>query len=65
MSLAMMLLNRLIRGLLPQMNRNLIDINNHNMHYEALEACQRKYVKGKDTQKDPSVFIAGATVAVD
>ena len=34
------------------------------MHDESLDVHQTKYDKGKDTQKDPSVFIAGATVAV-
>ena len=34
------------------------------MHYEALEGHYGNYDKGKDIQKDPSVFISGATVAV-
>ena len=34
------------------------------MHVEASEACQGNYNKGKDTSKDLSVFIAGATVVV-
>ena len=36
---AVMLFNRLISGPLPKMNRDPININNDNMHYEALEAC--------------------------
>ena len=47
-----------------QMKREPINVNNNDIHEEALEAHQRKYNKGKDNQKDPSVFIAGATVAV-
>ena len=60
---ATMLFNMSLRGLLPQMNRYPINVNTNNVHYEALESCQRKYDKGKDTQKHPSVFIAGSTVA--
>ena len=44
--------------------RDLININNDDIHYEALEAHQRKYDKAKDTQKDPSIFITRATVPV-
>ena len=33
------------------------------IQHEALEAYQRKYKKEKYTQKDPSVFITGATAA--
>ena len=44
--------------------RDPININNGDMHYEVLEIHQRKYDKGKDTQRNPSVFIAAATVAV-
>ena len=39
------------KGLLPQMNRDPINVNNNNVHYEALGAHQRKYNIGKDTQK--------------
>ena len=59
-----MLFNRPIRGLLPEMNRDPINVNNNDVHYEALEAHQRKNSKGKNTQKHPSVSVAGATVAV-
>ena len=59
-----MLFNRLIRALWPQMNTHPININHDGIHYEALEAHQRKYDKGNDTQKDLIVFIVGATVAV-
>ena len=50
--------------LLPQMDKESMNINNDNMQYEALEAHQRKYSKGNDTQKDTTVFSATATVAV-
>ena len=33
-----MLFNRLIRGLLPQMNRNPININSDDLHHEAIKA---------------------------
>ena len=61
---AMMPFNRLIRGLLPLRNREPINVNNGDAYYKVLEACQRTYDKGKYIPKDPSVFIAGATVAV-
>ena len=38
-----------IRGLLPQMNCDPINVDNDYLHHEALEACQRKNNKGKDT----------------
>ena len=60
----MMLLNSQIRSLLPQMNRDSININNDNLNCEALEAYQKKNVKSKDTPIHPPVFITGATVAV-
>ena len=61
----MMLFNRPIRGLLPQMKRGPINENNNDIHFEALEAYQRKYNnKGKHTQEIPSVFIAGATLTI-
>ena len=59
---AMMLFNRLIRGLLPQMNRDPINVDNDDLHREALEALQRKN-KGKDTRKFHPIFITEATVA--
>ena len=64
LSLAVMLFNRLIRGLLPQMSRDPINVDNDDLHHEALKDCQRKNYKGKDTQKDLRIFIKGATVAV-
>ena len=54
-STAIMLFNRPIRGLLPLMNRELININNDDTHYETLEAIQ-KYNKDNNTAKDPSLF---------
>ena len=39
------------------MNRDPINISNEDVHYEALEACQRKYYKEKDTQKDPPFLL--------
>ena len=39
-SLAMLLFNRPIRGLLPQMNRQPININNDDAQYEALKTTK-------------------------
>ena len=44
------------------MKRELINANNDDTH-EALEACQKKY-DNNDAQKDPSVYLKGATVAI-
>ena len=48
---ATVLFNRPIQGLLPQINRVPINVDNDNMQYEALEACQNKYDKGSDIPK--------------
>ena len=47
---ATMLFNKLMKGLLPQMNRDPIYVSNDDPYPEALEACQMKNDKGKDTQ---------------
>ena len=54
---ARLLFKRPIKGLLPQMFREPIHINNDDAQYEALRAHQNKYVKNNDTHKDPSVFL--------
>ena len=55
-----LLFNRPIRGLLLQMNRVPIKINNDNPQYEAPQACQDKYVKKSDTYKESlSLFLYG------
>ena len=41
------LLSGPVRGLLPQVNRDPININNCNMHDEAIEACQRKLIRAR------------------
>ena len=64
LSLAIMLFNRLIRGLLPQMRRDSINVDNDDLHHEALEAGQRKNDKGKDTKKYPIVCLTRPMVAV-
>ena len=46
------------------MNRELININNDDAQYEALKACQDKYVKDSDTHKDSLSFPAMYTVAL-
>ena len=47
----MLLFNRPTRCLLPQMNREPIDINNDDAKYETLKAYQEKCVKDIDTPK--------------
>ena len=64
LSQAMMLFNRLIWGLLPQMSRNPNNVDNDGLHYEATEKHHIKNDKDKDTQNYPSSFITEATVAV-
>ena len=46
------------------MLRELINVNNDDAQYGALETCQKKYVKNNDAWEDPSVFSIGPTVAV-
>ena len=64
LSPVMMLFNRLMRGLLSQMNRDPINVYNDGLHYKTLQGSQKKNDKGKDTQKGSPIFISGATVAV-
>ena len=59
LSPATMLFNKPTRHLSTQINTDPINIDNDDLHHEALGACQRKRKKGKDTQKDPSIFIRG------
>ena len=61
---AMLLFIRPIRGLLPQMNREPININNNDACYEALTAHQSKYIKDKDIHKDSFYFPIWSTVTV-
>ena len=58
-----MLFNGLIRGLLHQMNRDPINLDNGDLHHEALKAHRGKSYKGKDTEKNP-IFVMEAGVAV-
>ena len=46
-----MLFNRMIRGLLPQMSSDPINADKDDLHYKVLEVHQRKNDKGKDTKK--------------
>ena len=48
---AMLLFNRPIRGLLPQMKGKPIFMNN-DAQFEAFKECQDKYVKNNDIDKD-------------
>ena len=60
----MMLFNRPIRDLLPQMNRGPINRNNNGMHYVAFKPNKESMMKTNKLKKKPSVFITGATVIV-
>ena len=51
LSPGMMLYNRPIRDLLPQMNRHPIDINNDDMHYEALRCTKENMIRVKILKK--------------
>ena len=53
---ATMWFNRPIKGLLPQMSRELINVNSYDMHYVDLEAHQKKYDKNTDTQNTSFCF---------
>ena len=41
-----------------------MNIDNYDLDHKAFEANERKNDKGKNTEKDPTIFITGATVAV-
>ena len=60
---ATLLFNWPIRGLLPLINKEPININNDNVQYEALKVHQGKYVKNTDTCKDLLSFPIGSMVA--
>ena len=45
------------KGSVASMSRDPINIDNDDLHCNALKARQTKNDKGKDTQKDPSIFI--------
>ena len=51
--------NQPIRALLPQINREPININADVEHYNVLKACQDKYIKGNDTRKTHILFLLG------
>ena len=61
---AMVLFNIPIRDLLSQMKRKPININNNDVQYEALKACQDKYVKDNSIHKNLLSFPIGSKVAV-
>ena len=50
-STATLLFNRPMGALLPQMNREPININAFDIHYEVLKACQDTYPKGNDSHE--------------
>ena len=59
---SMLLFNRLIKGLLPQMNRKPIIINYDDVQYEVLKACHDIYVKNNEAHKDSLSFPIASTV---
>ena len=59
-----LLFNRTIGGLLTQMNKDPMIINNDEHQYEALKAHQDKYIKENDTSKDSLSFPVASTVAM-
>ena len=59
----MLLFNRPVGGLVPQMNREPIKINNDDAQYETPKAQQGKYVKDKDAKTHCS-FPIGCPVAM-
>ena len=64
LSLATLLFNRPIRALLCQMNREPININADDKHYEVLKACQDKYIKGNDNNRLTFFSYSVYTVAI-
>ena len=52
-----LLFNSPVRGLLPKMNREPININNDGAQYGALKAQQDKCVKDNDTEKTRFLFL--------
>ena len=51
LSPAVMLLDRLMSGLLPKMNKDPINAHNDDLHHETLEAYQRKMIRAKILKK--------------
>ena len=60
----MMLFNRTIRALLPQLGREPVNVDNDDEYYKALMSRHEVYTKNNDTQKDSTFFSSGSTVAV-
>ena len=63
-SQAMMLINRPIQGLLPNINRSSINTDNDDARNKALEANENKFKKDSDTPKTLMFFSAGSTTVV-
>ena len=61
---AMLLFNRPIRALLPQLGRKPINVNNNEEYNEALKARQEEYIKNNDAHKDSIFCCAGSIVVV-
>ena len=61
---ATLLIQRPIRGLWSQINREPININSNDVQYEAHKSSKDKYVKDIDSGKDPLSFPIWSTVAM-
>ena len=61
---ATMWFNRPIKGLLPQMSRELINVNSYDMHYVDLEAHQKNMIRTLILKTHPFAFLTGVRVAV-
>ena len=58
-SLTMILFNMLIRGMLLQMNTYPINVDNDDVHHQALGICKRKSDKVKDAKKVLLLLLQG------
>ena len=61
---ATLLLNKLIRALLPQMNRETININTDDSHYKTLKEHPNVHIKDNETLQDSFSFSTGSTVVM-
>ena len=61
---ATLLFNRSIKLLLPDIARDLINVNNDEEYYKVLKARQNAYIKNNDTHKESTFFSTGSSVPV-
>ena len=53
----MMLFNRPIGVLLPQIGREPINVNNDDEYYDTLKSRQEAYTENNNTHKDSTLFL--------